>query len=111
MRRAISGVLTAIVTPFTTEGALNLPALQHQVQRQIAAGNGIFCGGTNGEFFVLNEEEKIAVARTCVEAAAGRAPVVAHIGRFPRGRPAGLASRSPASGLTRYRPLPRGSCP
>lgn len=80
MRRAISGVLTAIVTPFTTEGALNLPALQQQVQRQIAAGNGIFCGGTNGEFFVLNEEEKIAVARTCVEAAAGRAPVVAHIG-------------------------------
>ncbi|MDT1877798.1 dihydrodipicolinate synthase family protein, partial [Acinetobacter baumannii] len=50
MRRAISGVLTAIVTPFTTEGALNLPALQQQVQRQIAAGNGIFCGGTNGEF-------------------------------------------------------------
>ncbi|MDK7817410.1 hypothetical protein HC133_10995 [Klebsiella pneumoniae] len=80
MRKAISGVLTAIVTPFTAEGALNLPALRQQVQRQLAAGNGIFCGGTNGEFFVLNEEEKIAVARTCVEEAAGRAPVVAHIG-------------------------------
>ena len=80
MRKAISGVLTAIVTPFTVEGALNLPALRQQVQRQIAAGNGIFCGGTNGEFFVLNEEEKIAVARTCVEEAAGRVPVVAHIG-------------------------------
>ncbi|MDT1872596.1 dihydrodipicolinate synthase family protein, partial [Acinetobacter baumannii] len=53
---------------------------RQQVQRQLAAGNGIFCGGTNGEFFVLNEEEKIAVARTCVEEAAGRAPVVAHIG-------------------------------
>ena len=62
MRKAISGVLTAIVTPFTAEGALNLPALRQQVQRQLAAGNGIFCGGTNGEFFVLNEEEKIAVA-------------------------------------------------
>lgn len=82
MRRAISGVLTAIVTPFTAEGALNLPALRQQVQRQLAAGNGIFCGGTNGEFFVLNEEEKIAVARTCVEEAAGRAPVVAHIGEI-----------------------------
>ena len=80
MRKAISGVLTAIVTPFTAEGALNLPALRQQVQRQLAAGNGIFCGGTNGEFFVLNEEEKIAIARTCVEEAAGRAPVVAHIG-------------------------------
>ncbi len=50
MRKAISGVLTAIVTPFTAEGALNLPALRQQVQRQLAAGNGIFCGGTNGEF-------------------------------------------------------------
>lgn len=111
MRRAISGVLTAIVTPFTTEGALNLPALQQQVQRQIAAGNGIFCGGTNGEFFVLNEEEKIAVARTCVEAAAGRAPVVAHIGEVSTRETRRLGQRSPASGLTRYRPLPRGSCP
>ena len=82
MRRAISGVLTAIVTPFTAEGALNLPALRQQVQRQLAAGNGIFCGGTNGEFFVLNEEEKIAVTRTCVEEVAGRANVVAHIGEI-----------------------------
>ena len=30
MRKAISGVLTAIVTPFTAEGALNLPALRQQ---------------------------------------------------------------------------------
>lgn len=111
MRKAISGVLTAIVTPFTAEGALNLPALRQQVQRQLAAGNGIFCGGTNGEFFVLNEEEKIAIARTCVEEAAGRAPVVAHIGEVSTRETRRWASRSPASELTRYRPLPRGSCP
>ncbi|MBZ7671045.1 dihydrodipicolinate synthase family protein [Klebsiella grimontii] len=80
MSNAISGVLTAIVTPFTAEGAVNIPALKQQVQRQLAAGNGIFCGGTNGEFFVLNEAEKVAVAKACVEEVAGRAPVVAHIG-------------------------------
>ncbi len=80
MHHSIRGVLTAIVTPFTTSGELNLTALRQQVERQLAAGNGIFCGGTNGEFFVLNEAEKIAVAETCVEAVAGRAPVVAHIG-------------------------------
>ena len=80
MHHSIRGVLTAIVTPFTASGELNLPALRQQVERQLAAGNGIFCGGTNGEFFVLNEAEKIAVAETCVEAVAGRAPVVAHIG-------------------------------
>lgn len=80
MHHSIRGVLTAIVTPFTACGELNLTALRQQVERQLAAGNGIFCGGTNGEFFVLNEAEKIAIAETCVEAVAGRAPVVAHIG-------------------------------
>lgn len=80
MHHSIRGVLTAIVTPFTASGELNLTALRQQVERQLVAGNGIFCGGTNGEFFVLNEAEKIAVAETCVEAVAGRAPVVAHIG-------------------------------
>lgn len=58
MRNKIEGVLTAIVTPFTEEGALHLPGLKRQIQRQLAAENGIFCGGTNGEFFVLTEEEK-----------------------------------------------------
>jgi 4-hydroxy-tetrahydrodipicolinate synthase len=82
MRNKIEGVLTAIVTPFTDDGALHLPGLQRQIQRQLAAGNGIFCGGTNGEFFVLTEEEKVAVTRTCVEEVAGRAPVVAHIGEI-----------------------------
>ncbi|MTH46069.1 dihydrodipicolinate synthase family protein [Intestinirhabdus alba] len=80
MRNNIDGVLTAIVTPFDEEGALNLAELRQQVQRQLRAGNGVFCGGTNGEFFVLNEQEKVAVARTCVEEVAGQAPVVAHIG-------------------------------
>jgi 4-hydroxy-tetrahydrodipicolinate synthase len=82
MSKKIYGVLTAIVTPFDNEGALNLTELKNQVNRQLNAGNGIFCGGTNGEFFVLNEEEKIAVTRTCVEEVAGRANVVAHIGEI-----------------------------
>lgn len=78
----IEGVLTAIVTPFDSEGALHLEELKRQVNRQIKAGNAIFCGGTNGEFFVLNEAEKIAVTRTCVEEVAGRTAVVAHIGEI-----------------------------
>ena len=82
MNKDIKGVLTAIVTPFDTEGALNLDALKRQVNRQLDAGNGIFCGGTNGEFFVLNEQEKIAVTETCVAEVRGRANVVAHIGEI-----------------------------
>lgn len=82
MSKKIEGVLTAIVTPFDEEGALHLESLKQQVDRQLNAGNGIFCGGTNGEFFVLNEQEKIAVTETCVKQVKGRANVVAHIGEI-----------------------------
>lgn len=55
MNQPVTGVLTAIVTPFSKDGVVNIPELKRQVNRQIKAGNGIFCAGTNGEFFVLNE--------------------------------------------------------
>lgn len=82
MNKKINGVLTAIVTTFDREGAFDPVTQREQVRRQINAGNGIFCGGTNGEFFVLNEQEKIAVTTTCIDEVNGRAPVVAHIGEI-----------------------------
>lgn len=99
MSRKISGVLTAIVTPFTGNGDYNDSAMRVQIQRQLAAGNGIFCGGTNGEFFVLNGEEKLAIARTCVEAVAGRAPVVAHIGEIATRETIRLGKQIAATGV------------
>lgn len=82
MSKTLQGVLTAIVTPFDHDGAYAEAAMRRQVQRQLAAGNGIFCGGTNGEFFVLNEQEKLAVTATCVDEVAGKASVVAHVGEI-----------------------------
>ena len=82
MNKKINGVLTAIVTTFDREGGFDPVRQREQVRRQINAGNGIFCGGTNGEFFVLNEQEKIAVTTTCVDEVNGRAAVVAHIGEI-----------------------------
>lgn len=82
MTRKIEGVLTAIVTTFDHQGVYHPAAMRVQIRRQLAAGNGIFCGGTNGEFFVLNEKEKLAVTQTCVEEVNGQAAVVGHIGEI-----------------------------
>jgi 4-hydroxy-tetrahydrodipicolinate synthase len=78
----IKGPFVAIVTPFDDQEEVNLAALTRQVNRQAKAGNGVFCAGTNGEFYTLSFEEKVKVAKTCVEAAAGRVPVLAHIGEI-----------------------------
>ncbi len=110
MRKAISGVLTAIVTPFTAEGALNLPALRQQVQRQLAAGNGIFCGGTNGEFFASMRKRRSPSPELRGRGGRSRAGGGPYWGGFhPGDAPAG--QQIARLGVTRYRPLPRGSCP
>ena len=78
----ITGPFVAIVTPFDTDERVDVAALRRQVNRQASAGNGVFCAGTNGEFYALSSEEKIRVAETCVEAAEDRVPVLAHIGEI-----------------------------
>ena len=82
MNKSIQGVLTAIVTPFDPAGAVCVQRLRRQIQRQMKYGNGIFCNGTNGEFFVLSRGEKLLVTETCVNEVAGKVPMVAHIGEI-----------------------------
>lgn len=82
MTTTIRGVLTAIVTPFDQNGDVSPQRLRAQVQRQMKYDNGIFCNGTNGEFFVLDMAEKLLVTETCVSEVQGKVPVVAHIGEI-----------------------------
>ncbi|MDW6094333.1 dihydrodipicolinate synthase family protein [Vibrio rhizosphaerae] len=82
MSEALRGPYAAIVTPFDQRGELNETELKNQVERQIQAGNNIFCNGTNGEFFVLSDAEKRRVTEICLAHAAGRVNVVSHIGEL-----------------------------
>lgn len=44
-----NGVYTPLITPMTSDGQVNLPALGKQVVRLADAGMGIVLLGTNGE--------------------------------------------------------------
>lgn len=99
MSKRITGVLTAIVTPFDGQGEFNPTALRAQIQRQMRYGNGIFCNGTNGEFFVLHTDEKVAVTETCVDEVAGKVPVVGHIGEISTRETIKLGKRIAALGV------------
>ena len=75
-------VLPALLTPFEESGEADHAALRDHVGFLIEAGvDGIMPCGTTGETALLEAEETLAVVRTVVEAAAGRVPVVAHVGR------------------------------
>ena len=75
-------VLPALLTPFDDDGEVDTSALRDHVGFVIDAGvQGIMPCGTTGETALLEPEETLSVVRTVVEAAAGRVPVIAHVGR------------------------------
>jgi len=75
-----SGSITALITPFT-DGKIDDAAFQRFVEWQISQGsNGLVPCGSTGESATLSHEEHERVVRLCVEAAAGRIPVIAGTG-------------------------------
>ncbi|MCC4239197.1 4-hydroxy-tetrahydrodipicolinate synthase [Thalassospira povalilytica] len=72
----ISGLYTAIVTPFAADKSVDHNALAALVTRQLAAGaTGIVPIGGTGEYPALSRQERKDIVKTCVEAA-GDAPVI-----------------------------------
>ena len=78
----VRGLWIAIPTPFTSAGEVDEGTLRKSVDYYIEglAVDGIFCGGVMGEFWALTVEERAQVHELVVNAAAGRVPVMAHIG-------------------------------
>ncbi len=77
----LRGSLTALVTPFASDGRFDEKAFRAFVEWQIAEGTrGLVPVGTTGESPTLSHEEHRQVVKACVEVAAGRVPVVAGAG-------------------------------
>ena len=75
------GSMTALVTPFAKDGSVDEKAFAAFVDWQIGEGTkGLVPVGTTGESPTLSHDEHKRVVEVCVEAAAGRAPVIAGAG-------------------------------
>lgn len=91
----LSGLVAATFTPMKSDGALDLkriPAVCDFVQGQ--GVDGLFVCGSTGESPSLTMAERMAVAETYVEAAAGRVPVVVHVGHNSLGDARTLAAHA-----------------
>ena len=79
--KEIKGIIVPILTPMHEDETVNYEELVNQIERLIAAGvHGIFVFGTNGEGYILDEEEKAEIIRVAVKAVSGRVPVYAGTG-------------------------------
>ncbi len=75
------GSYVALVTPFEADGSVDFGKLKALVQWHIEQGtDGIVALGTTGESSTMSHEEDDEVARTVIETAAGRIPVIVGAG-------------------------------
>jgi 4-hydroxy-tetrahydrodipicolinate synthase len=94
----IGRLITAMLTPFREDGALDLDAAQ-RLARQVCAGgsDGVVAFGTTGESPTLTDDEKIELVRAVREAIPDRA-VVAGTGTYDTRHSVHLSERAMAAG-------------
>jgi 4-hydroxy-tetrahydrodipicolinate synthase len=74
-------VLTAMVTPFTADGAVDLDAAARVATHLVDHGHdGLVVSGTTGESPTTDDDEQVALLRAVLEAVGHRAQVVAGVG-------------------------------
>lgn len=93
-------VITAMVTPFTSEGALDLPRAKELALKLVAEGSdGLVVSGTTGESPTLSREEKLELFRAVKEAVGDSASVIAGTGSYATAETISLSQAAEAAGV------------
>ncbi len=101
MRTAFTGVGTALITPFTSSGAVDEAAVRRLARRQIDLGiHFLVPCGTTGEVPTLSAEERRHVVEIVVDEAGGTTPVLAGAGGYDTREVAHAAAEMHAAGAT-----------
>ena len=75
------GLCTALITPFCTDGSVDLEAFRKLVWRQIGEGaDALLVLGTTGESATLTDDERRMLVRETVRLSDGHIPVIAGTG-------------------------------
>jgi len=92
---------TALVTPFTRDGAVDEAAVRRLARRQLDAGTHFLVPcGTTGESPTMTEHERVRVVQLIAEESAGRVPVLAGAGGYDTKEVIHTAQRMKQAGAT-----------
>jgi len=93
-------VLTAIVTPFREDGAVDFDAFQRLARHLVENGSdGIVVAGTTGESPTLSDDERLDLFRAAVEAVGDDATIVAGTGTYSTAHSVHLTERAHELGV------------
>ena len=110
-------ILTAIATPFSADGSLELGRFRELARFLVENGSdGIVVAGTTGEAPTLSDEERLVLFAAAVEEVGDRATVIAGTGTYSTGHSVHLTEQAHALGVDGFlvvtpyynKPPPRG---
>jgi len=105
----IKGIIPPIVTPVTQEEAIDEKALRNQIDFMIEGGiSGLLAFGSNGEFYMLSEQEMAEGLQIMLNQVAGRIPVYMGIGAIRTStcvRLAQMAQKMGVQGISVLQPM------
>jgi N-acetylneuraminate lyase len=102
-----SGIIPALLTPFTRQGDVDLAALEELVEFVLAGGvSGLYLCGSAGEGLLLSEEERRSVVEVAVKQVNGRVPIIVHVGALATSTSAGLARHAREAGADAVASIP-----
>lgn len=103
----LDGIYSAMVTPLNEDESINLDALQKLIDASIAKGvDGFYVSGSTGESYLLSLEERARLIEATVQAVAGRARVLAHVGMFSTRQTIELAQAAQKAGAAAVSAVP-----
>jgi 4-hydroxy-tetrahydrodipicolinate synthase len=74
------GIHSVLITPFDPQGGIDFARFEALVEQNIVNGaDGVIVCGSTGEFYTMSVEERDALFRSTVKAAAGRVRVMAGV--------------------------------
>lgn len=103
----LTGIIPAPITPFTQKGDIDEGALSAYVNWLVENGvHGLFCYGSFGGWPLMRIDERKRAAEVTIKAAAGRIPVVIHVGAMETKTAAELAKHAADAGAWGVASLP-----
>ena len=105
----IKGIIPPIVTPITDDEKVDEDALRKHIDYMIDGGiNGVLAFGSNGEFYMIEEDEMEGILRIIMDQVKGRIPVYMGIGAIRTSkcvRLAKLGAKFEVQGISVLQPM------
>ncbi len=96
---SLSGSITALATPFTEDGTLDMEAWRRLLAMQLEGGTqGVVVAGSTGEAAALSDAEYDRLLVSSVETVAGRIPILAGTGQMNTAGTIARTRRAAAAG-------------